>query len=166
MGQETREMNWRAARRQAVKQARERETTCQRSGFGRNVITSSIIIQPDRCSRRSSANRHFALLRLRVRAAAQITPLRRRRHRHSRSPALGTDYDGFTHGSFARFFNSANARPIARRHVHAAPLMYLGHLPASFQRWSDLRRFAGSLLGPTARQRSPRPPCAGRKTSA
>ena len=29
-----------------------------RSGFGRNVITSLIIIQPDRCSRRSSANQH------------------------------------------------------------------------------------------------------------
>ena len=47
-----------SAETKAVKQARERETTCQRSGFGRNVITSSIIIQPDRCSRRSSANQH------------------------------------------------------------------------------------------------------------
>ena len=47
-----------SAETKAVKQARERETTCQRSGFGRNVITSLIIIQPDRCSRRSSANQH------------------------------------------------------------------------------------------------------------
>ena len=51
-------------------------------------------------------------------------------------------------------------RSIARRHVHAAPLMYLGHLPASIQDSPILRRFAGSPLGPAARRHSPRPPWA------
>ena len=38
---------------------------------------------------------------------------------------LGTDDDGFAHGSFARFFNSANARPARRPSLVAVELSSL-----------------------------------------
>jgi hypothetical protein len=39
---------------------------------------------------------------------------RRRLGRQADRQILGTGDDGFAHGSFARFFNSANARPARR----------------------------------------------------
>jgi hypothetical protein len=48
----------------------------------RNVITSSIIVQPDRCSRRSTANQHWDLQqRLAAAAADRARPVSRSRSR-------------------------------------------------------------------------------------
>ena len=59
---------------------------------------------------------------------------------------LGTDDDGFAHGSFARFFNSANARPARRPSLVALEFELLGAVCAALLESGEPAAEAGELI--------------------